>query len=102
MRRLSDPLFLRLVGGAETRNEADATGGRVPDRTANAHQIAYRRGDIEYRRRPAVYCVFAGMHPKDSLGMMARALDGINRIKQVEKIHAIVASGHPTNFPITL
>ena len=102
MRRLSDPLFLRLTAGAETRNEADATGGRVPDRTANAHQIVDRRGDIEYRHRPAVYCVFAGMHPKDSLGMMAAALDGINRMKHVEKIEGLVAPGHSTDLPITL
>jgi hypothetical protein len=34
--------------------------------------------------------------------MVACALDGINRIKQVEKIKGLVAPGHSTDLPIIL
>jgi hypothetical protein len=34
--------------------------------------------------------------------MMARTLDGIDRIKQVEKIKGLVAPGHSSDLPITL
>ena len=49
-----------------------------------------------------MYGVLSGMHPKDPLRMVACALDGINRIKQVEKIKGLVAPGHSTDLPITL
>ena len=34
--------------------------------------------------------------------MMARALDGIDRIKQVKKIQGLVASGRSSDLPIIL
>ena len=85
IRRSGDLLFIRLTAGAETWNEAHATGACLCDRIANSHQIEDRWGDIEYRYRLAMYGVFSGMHPKDPLRMVACALGGINCIKQVEK-----------------
>ena len=98
MRRSGDPLFLRLTVGADKRNEAHATRGCLCDRIANSHQIVDRWGDIGYRHRLAVYCVFSGTHPKDPLRMMARALDGIDRIKQIEKIKGLLAQERRANL----
>ena len=76
--------------------------GAAADSAADTHQIIDRRGDIENRYWLSVYCLFAGTQPEDSLRMMPRTLDGIDRIKQVEKIEGLVAPGHTSDLPITL
>jgi hypothetical protein len=74
------------------RDETGAADGPVADTHHN----------IEDRDRLVVYRMFAGTQPEDPLRMMARTLDGIDRIKQVEKIKGLVAPGHSSDLPITL
>ena len=68
------------------RNQTGAADRVAANPVADIHQIIDRRGDIENRDRLVVYCMLAGTQPEDPLRMMARALDGIDRIKQVKKI----------------
>ena len=76
--------------------------GAAADSAADTHQIIDRRGNIEDRDRLVVYRMFAGTQPEDPLRMMARALDSIDRVKQVEKIKVLVAPGHSSDLPIIL
>ena len=80
------------------RNET----GAAADFAADTHQIIDRRRNIEDRDRLVVYRMFAGTQPEDPLRMMARALDSIDRVKQVEEIKALVAPGHSSDLPIIL
>ena len=83
------------------RNETGAADGIAAD-VADTYQIIDRRGNIENRDRPVVYRMFAGTQPQDALRMMARALDRIDRIKQVKKIKGFIAPGHSSDLPIAL
>ena len=49
-----------------------------------------------------MYRMFAGTQPEDSLRMMPRTLDRIDRIKQVEEIKRLVAPRHPADLSILL
>src|SRR5438105_15255403 len=84
------------------RNETGAADGIAADPVADTHQLIDRRGNIEDRDRLVVNRMFAGMKPQDPLRMMARTLDGIDRIKHVKKIKGLVAPGHSGDLPVTL
>ena len=84
------------------RNETGAADGIAADPVADTHQIIDRRGNIEDLDRLVVYRMFAGTQPEDPLRMMARTLDGIDRIKHVKKIKGLVAPGYSSDLPVTL
>src|SRR5207237_3577984 len=94
-----DPLPLDLETRAETRNEADPTNGIGADHVANADQLVDCGSDIEDRHRLGMDRMFDGMHPKNPLRVMPRALDRVACIKQVEKMEVLVAPGHPADLP---